>query len=51
MKEGALDRHDIDHVDANQARAQAARKMEARLAALESILDAEAPGWRTRVGD
>jgi phage shock protein B len=30
---------------------EAARKMEARLAALESVLDAEAPGWRTRVGD
>jgi phage shock protein B len=29
----------------------AARKMEARLAALESVLDAETPGWRTRVGD
>jgi phage shock protein B len=30
---------------------EAAHKMEARLAALESVLDAEAPGWRTRVGD
>jgi phage shock protein B len=30
---------------------EAARKMEARLAALESVLDVEAPGWRTRVGD
>ena len=30
---------------------EAARKMEARLAALESVLDSEAPGWRTRVGD
>jgi phage shock protein B len=29
---------------------EAARKMEARLVALESVLDAEAPGWRTRVG-
>ena len=28
-----------------------ARKMEARLAALERVLDAEAPGWRTRVGE
>ena len=30
---------------------EAARKMEARLAALERVLDAEAPEWRTRVGD
>jgi len=30
---------------------EAARKMEARLAALERVLDAEAPGWRARVGD
>ena len=30
---------------------EAARKMEARMAALESVLDAEAPGWRARVGD
>jgi phage shock protein B len=29
---------------------EAARKMEARLAALERVLDAEAPGWRTRTG-
>jgi phage shock protein B len=29
---------------------EAARKMEARLAALERVLDAEAPGWRTRAG-
>ena len=30
---------------------EAARKMEARLAALERVLDAEAPEWRTRAGD
>ena len=30
---------------------EAARKMEARMAALESVLDAEAPGWRRRVGE
>lgn len=30
--------------------AQAARNMEARIAALEKILDAEAPGWRSRSG-
>jgi phage shock protein B len=30
---------------------EAAGKMEARLVALERVLDAEAPGWRTRVGD
>ena len=30
---------------------EAARKMEARLSALERVLDAEAPDWRTRVGD
>ena len=29
---------------------EAARHMEARMAALERVLDAEAPGWRTRVG-
>ncbi len=29
----------------------AARKMEARLAALERVLDADAPGWRTRAGE
>ena len=28
-----------------------ARKMEARLTALERVLDAEAPGWRTRTGE
>jgi phage shock protein B len=28
----------------------AARRMEARLASLERVLDAEAPGWRTRTG-
>jgi phage shock protein B len=27
-----------------------ARRMEARVAALESVLDAAAPGWRTRTG-
>jgi phage shock protein B len=27
-----------------------ARRMEARLVALERVLDAEAPGWRTRTG-
>jgi phage shock protein B len=27
-----------------------ARRMEARVAALERVLDAEAPGWRTRTG-
>jgi len=30
---------------------ETARKMEARLAALERVLDAEAPEWRSRVGD
>ncbi len=30
---------------------EAARRMEARLAALERVLDAEAPEWRTRVRD
>ena len=30
---------------------EAARKMESRLAALERVLDTEAPEWRTRVGD
>ena len=30
---------------------EAARKMEARMAALESVLDAEAPGWRRRMGE
>ena len=28
----------------------AARRMEARLASLERVLDAETPGWRTRTG-
>jgi len=28
----------------------AARRMEARLASLERVLDTEAPGWRTRTG-
>jgi hypothetical protein len=28
MKKGAFDRHNIDHVDANQRRSEAARKME-----------------------
>jgi phage shock protein B len=28
----------------------AARRMESRLAALERVLDSEAPGWRTRTG-
>jgi phage shock protein B len=27
-----------------------ARRMEARVATLERVLDAEAPGWRTRAG-
>ena len=27
-----------------------ARRMEARVAALERVLDAEAPGWRSRTG-
>ena len=30
---------------------EAARKMEARLSALERVLDTEVPEWRTRVGD
>jgi phage shock protein B len=30
---------------------QAARRMEARVAALERVLDAEAPGWRQRTGE
>jgi len=30
---------------------ETARKMETRLAALERVLDAEAPEWRSRVGD
>ena len=30
---------------------EAARKMEARVVVLERVLDAEAPGWRARVGD
>jgi phage shock protein B len=30
---------------------EAARKMEARVVVLERVLDAEAPGWRGRVGD
>ena len=29
---------------------QAARRMEARIDALERVLDAEAPGWRGRTG-
>jgi phage shock protein B len=29
---------------------EAARRMEARMAALERVLDAEAPGWRARTG-
>lgn len=29
---------------------QTARRMEARVEQLERVLDAEAPGWRTRVG-
>ena len=29
---------------------EAARRMEARMAALERVLDAEAPGWRARAG-
>jgi len=28
-----------------------ARRMEGRVAQLERVLDAEAPGWRTRVGE
>jgi phage shock protein B len=30
---------------------ETARKMEARVVVLERVLDAEAPGWRARVGD
>jgi len=30
---------------------EAARKMAARVVVLERVLDAEAPGWRARVGD
>jgi phage shock protein B len=30
---------------------QTARRMEARIDALERLLDAEAPGWRTGTGD
>ena len=29
---------------------EAARRMEGRIAALERVLDAEAPGWRARTG-
>jgi phage shock protein B len=29
---------------------QSARRMEARIDALEQVLDAEAPGWRMRAG-
>ena len=29
---------------------EAARRMEARIAALERVLDAETPGWRSRAG-
>ena len=29
---------------------QSAQRMEGRIAALERVLDAEAPGWRTRNG-
>lgn len=29
---------------------QSARRMEARIDALEKVLDAEAPGWRMRAG-
>jgi phage shock protein B len=28
-----------------------ARRMDARIVALERVLDAETPGWRTRVGE
>jgi phage shock protein B len=30
---------------------ETARRMEARVAVLERVLDAEAPGWRTRTGE
>jgi len=30
---------------------ETARRMETRIAALERVLDAEAPGWRARAGD
>ncbi|HUZ74427.1 MAG TPA: envelope stress response membrane protein PspB [Stellaceae bacterium] len=30
---------------------ETARRMEGRIAALERVLDAEAPGWRGRTGD
>jgi phage shock protein B len=30
---------------------EAARRMEGRIAALERVLDAEAPGWRARTGE
>ena len=30
---------------------EAGRRMEARIAALERVLDAEAPGWRSRAGE
>jgi phage shock protein B len=30
---------------------ESARRMEGRIAALERVLDAEAPGWRARTGD
>jgi phage shock protein B len=30
---------------------ETARRMEGRVAALERVLDAEAPGWRARAGD
>lgn len=30
---------------------ETARRMEGRIAALERVLDAEAPGWRTRTGE
>jgi phage shock protein B len=30
---------------------KSARRMEARIEALEKVLDSEAPGWRMRVGE
>jgi phage shock protein B len=30
---------------------QVAQRMEGRIAALERVLDAEAPGWRARMGE
>jgi hypothetical protein len=53
MEKGAFDRHDIDHVDANQGRAETARKMKGiglRGAGMFGSVDADQNSFDHRPG-